>query len=121
MTTNQQRLTKYIHVNTIPIEAFLLEGVGMGMLMTGTLAKWGNSQGIRIPKEACELLGIQVGATAHIEIDRAKSELILKFPRPEQKYSRSRKVSLEELCSEWNGEKVGEEWGGPDVGAEVVR
>lgn len=93
----------------------------MGMIMTGTLAKWGNSQGIRIPKEACELLGIQVGATAHIKIDQAQSELILKFPRPEQKYSRSRKISLEELCSEWNGERVGEEWGGCDVGAEVVR
>ncbi len=93
----------------------------MGILMTGTLAKWGNSQGIRIPKEVCELLGIRVGATANMEIDQAKSELILKFPRPEQKYSRSRKVSLEELCSEWNGEKIGEEWGGPDVGAEVVR
>lgn len=121
MGSRHNSLTKYIHVNTILIETYTLEGVGMGMIMTGTLAKWGNSQGIRIPKEACELLGIQVGATAHIEIDQAQSEIVLRFPRPEQKYSRSRKVSLEELCSEWNGGKVGEEWGGADVGAEVVR
>ncbi|WP_165054561.1 MULTISPECIES: AbrB/MazE/SpoVT family DNA-binding domain-containing protein [unclassified Adlercreutzia] len=87
---------------------------------TGTLAKWGNSQGVRIPKDICELIGIQVGSAVSIRADQAKSEVVLTFEKPDDGYRRSRKVSMEELCAGWSGERVGEEWGGPDVGAEVV-
>lgn len=87
---------------------------------TGTLAKWGNSQGVRIPKDMCELLGARIGTPVDIRADQAKSELVIKFARPDGRYHRNRKVSMEELCSDWVGEKVGEEWGGIDVGLEVV-
>ncbi len=92
----------------------------MQAITTGTLAKWGNSQGIRIPKDMCELLGARIGTPVDIRADQAKSELVIKFARPDDRYRRNRKVSMEELCSDWTGGKVGEEWGGPDVGLEVV-
>ena len=90
-------------------------------VMTTTLAKWGNSQGMRIPKEVCELLGVKLGSRAEMSIDAPKSQVTFTFEQPERKYRRSRRVSMEELCAGWHGGKVGEEWGGPDVGAEVVR
>lgn len=92
----------------------------MQSVMSSTLSKWGNSQGIRIPKEFCDLLGVGIGVPVKIEINQARSQMTVSFERPERKYYRTRKVSLEELCDGWTGEKVGEEWGGPDVGAEVV-
>ena len=88
--------------------------------MQATLTKWGNSQGLRIPVEACEALGISVGAHAEMQLDPANATLTLRFERPERQYARHRKMSLEEFASGWSGGKVGEEWGGCDVGAEVV-
>lgn len=93
----------------------------MQSVMNSTLSKWGNSQGIRIPKEICDLLGVGIGSSAKIEVDQAQSRMTVSFDVPERKYRRNRKVSLAELCGEWEGEKVGGEWGGPDVGAEVVQ
>ena len=92
----------------------------MSPAMTGTLAKWGNSQGVRIPKDVCDLLGVQVGTPVGLSVNQARSEVTITFERPARKYQRSRKVSLEELCAGWDGGKVGTEWGGADVGAEVV-
>ncbi len=93
----------------------------MQSVMVSTLSKWGNSQGIRIPKEVCDLLGVGIGSPMKIEVDQTQSRMTVSFDRPERKYRRNRKVSLMELCDGWDGEKVGEEWGGPDVGAEVVQ
>ena len=92
----------------------------MGVTTGVTLCKWGNSQGLRIPKEMCDLLGVKVGASASIEADQVNSQLVITFERPAHTYRRSRKVSMEELCTNWSGGKVGKEWGGPDIGAEVV-
>lgn len=86
----------------------------------GTIAKWGNSQGIRISKEICDALGIHIGSPVELTVNHAKSEVLLSFPRQNQKYTRNRKVSMAELCAGYTGDKVGEEWGGSDVGAEVV-
>ena len=93
----------------------------MEAIVTTTLSKWGNSQGFRMPKEVCELLGIVVGSVAEMRVDASNSQVTLTFPKAERKYRRNRKVSMEELCAGWDGGKVGQEWGGPDVGAEVVR
>lgn len=92
----------------------------MGAMATGTLAKWGNSQGVRIPKDICDLLELRVGVPVDMRVDQAKSEVTLTFAQPERAYARNRKVSLAELCAGWDVGKVGEEWGGPDMGAEVV-
>ena len=75
---------------------------------------------MRIPRDVCELLGIGIGSKAAVQVDAPHSRLTLTFEQPARKYHRGRKVSLKELCASWEGEKVGEEWGGSDVGAEVV-
>lgn len=92
----------------------------MGAVVDTTLARWGNSQGFRVPKEMCDFLGVRVGSKAHVRADQAKSQLIITFEQPVRTYQRNRKVSMEELCEGWCGGKVGEEWGGSDIGAEVV-
>lgn len=92
----------------------------MEATMDGTLAKWGNSQGMRISKEMCDVLGVRLGTPYHAVADPATSTVTITFAQPQSRYHRNRKVSMEELCAGWEGNKVGEEWGGPDVGAEVV-
>ncbi len=88
--------------------------------MIGTLGKWGNSQGVRIPKDICELLDLKTGTPVRMEVNQVTSQVTLTFEKPSRPYTRTKKVSLEELCAGWTGGKVGEEWGGVDVGAEVV-
>lgn len=92
----------------------------METVVEATLTKWGNSQGFRMSKEVCDLLGISPGARARMRVDAPRAQVTLTFEQPTRKYHRSRKVTMEELCADWKGGKVGEEWGGPDVGAEVV-
>ena len=87
---------------------------------TATLQKWGNSQGIRIPKEVCDAFGAGIGSVVEMTVDEARYQLTISFERPHGKYHRNRKLTMEELMGAWQGEKVGEEWGGQDVGAEVV-
>lgn len=84
-----------------------------------TLSKWGNSQGVRIPRELCDLLGARVGDTIAIEYDSSRNALVLSFDKPEKKYRRTRKMSLEKFAGAWSGDKVGEEIPG-DVGEEGV-
>lgn len=92
----------------------------MEATMDGTLAKWGNSQGMRISKDMCDLLGISPGTPYHAIADPATSSLVITFEPSPGRYHRNRKCSLEELCEKWDKGKVGKEWGGPDIGAEVV-
>ena len=89
--------------------------------MDAVLVKWGNGQALRISKEACNLLGIAIGAKAEVSIDEESLSITYQFVEPAKKYSRSKKISMQELMKGWEGGKVGEEWGGPDVGAEVVQ
>jgi antitoxin component of MazEF toxin-antitoxin module len=91
-----------------------------GATANATLGKWGNSQGVRIPKDVCELLNLKIGAPVLMEVNQATSQVTLTFEKPSCHYRRTKKVSLEELCAGWTGGKIGEEWGGADVGAEVV-
>lgn len=69
---------------------------------------------------ACGTPRLAVGALVGLSVDQAKSAVIITFEKPARKYHRSRKVSMEQLCADWEGDKVGVEWGGSDVGAEVV-
>lgn len=69
-----------------------------------TLCKWGNSQGFRLSKEICDLLGIELGAEAKISVDAAKSEVTLAFEAPKRKYHRARKVSIEGLFEGHQGD-----------------
>lgn len=92
----------------------------MPATISETLTKWGNSQGVRIPKSVCNQLGVKVGDAVQLKVDEARGEITIVFEFDRRRYRRHRKVSLEELCAGWEGGKVGEEWGGPDVGAEEV-
>ncbi len=90
--------------------------------MNATLVKWGNSQAVRVPKEVCELLGLEIGATGTMEVDVDERRVTITFEqlRPSPRYKRRSNATLEELAVGWAGGKVGEEWGGADVGSEEV-
>ena len=100
----------------------------MDAVMNATLTKWGNSQGFRVPKEACDLLGVDLGARAKMVVDSANSQLLIRFEQPKRKFQRTRKVSIDELFEGFDGEYepptdwplLGSEidWGDP-VGREV--
>ena len=83
-----------------------------------TLSKWGNSQGLRVPKEVCELLGIGPGAQASMSVDVANSTLTLRFERPQRSFQRTRNVSIEELFEGYDGPyEPPSDW--PTVASEV--
>ena len=44
----------------------------MGVTTGVMLCKWGNSQGLRIPKKMCDLLGIKVGAIETIRCENMR-------------------------------------------------
>ena len=78
----------------------------MVAVMETTLVKWGNSQGFRVSKEACELLGVDLGAKAKMKVDAAASQIVLTFEQPKRKFHRTRKVSIEKLFEGYEGEYV---------------
>ena len=98
------------------------------MTLTTTLSKWGNSQGFRLPKEVCELLGIELGAEACVSVNASESQVTLTFDKPKRSFRRTRKVTIEDLFegyegayeppADWptNGNEI--DWGEP-VGKEV--
>ena len=84
--------------------------------MDAVLGKWGNSKALRVPSELCNQLGIDVGSVAKVTVNESSRSL----EAPQQAYSRSKRMTMEEFAAGWEGPKVGKEWGGSDVGAEVV-
>jgi antitoxin MazE len=75
----------------------------MDAVMNTTLTKWGNSQGFRVPREACDLLGVGLGAKAKMVVDSANSQLLLTFEQPKRKFRRTRRVSIDELFEGYDG------------------
>jgi len=45
--------------------------------MKTTLQRWGNSQGVRLPKSMVESLGIAVGASVIVEISKDSSQITI--------------------------------------------
>jgi antitoxin MazE len=45
--------------------------------MKTKLQRWGNSQGVRLPKSIVESLGIAVGATMIVEISKDRSQITI--------------------------------------------
>lgn len=90
----------------------------MDAVMKTSLAKWGNSQGCRFPKELCKLLGIDLGAEAEIRVDAPNSEVTLTFVQPERKFHRTRKMTIDELFEGYDGAYVPPaDW--PTIGNEI--
>ena len=82
--------------------------------MLTTIQKWGNSQGVRLPKTILDKLFLQ--ENDQVEIDTENSSIIIK------KATRKRRAirSLDELFSNYTGNYKCEEWNtGKPVGKEV--
>ena len=89
-------------------------------MATATLGKWGNSQALTVPSVICSEMGLVPGEKAEVEYDLATNSVTYRFNSEAKKYSRSKKMTIEEFAGGWTGEKVGREWGGCDIASEVV-
>lgn len=80
--------------------------------MQATIQKWGNSQGIRIPKAFLDALGMMENDI--VELSREDDNIIIK------KVKEERKLTLDDIFKDYDGESMAEEfdWGSP-VGREV--
>ena len=78
--------------------------------MTVNIQKWGNSQGIRIPKHMLDDLAWSETETVDISIDDGKI-IIERFRAPERK-------NIKELCEGFKGKYEPEDidWGEPSGG-----
>lgn len=80
--------------------------------MHATIQKWGNSQGIRIPKAFLEALGMVENDL--VELTRVDDNIVIK------KVHKEDNLTLDEIFKDYDGESAAEEfeWGSP-VGREV--
>jgi len=86
--------------------------------MNTTLQRWGNSQGIRIPKKLVEAMGTEVGAPLRLELAEGGSKLVVS-PTKKRRPVRGRH-RIEDLVAKGNGEAFeGEVDWGESVGKEV--
>jgi len=83
-----------------------------------TLQRWGNSQGVRLPKSIVESLGIAVGASVIVEISKDSSQITI-TPTTATRPVRGRH-HIEDLISESSPKAFdGESNWGKAVGKEV--
>ena len=87
---------------------------GSVYMSTVTAQKWGNSLGIRIPKEAAEFLGINQGTHLELTVEKNKNSISLKPKKVRKKYS------LEELLSQITPENRHEEIDFRTEGRELI-
>ncbi|MCB1124883.1 MAG: AbrB/MazE/SpoVT family DNA-binding domain-containing protein [Verrucomicrobiae bacterium] len=81
--------------------------------MNTTLQRWGNSQGIRIPKAMVELLGMRIGSELAIEVSGDRSQITL-TPARETRPVRGRHRIEDLVASSSPDAFEGESgWGGP--------
>lgn len=80
--------------------------------MQATIQKWGNSQGIRIPKAFLEALGMSENDV--VELDRVNDNIVIKKVKPQNT------LTIDDIFKGYDGEYKPEEfdWGTP-VGKEV--
>ena len=76
-----------------------------------TIGKWGNSQGIRIPKRYLDQLGLRIGEKVEIKIEDGKIVII------PLKNKRKPKIHINQLFKEDYEENKEFDWG--QVGKEV--
>lgn len=80
--------------------------------MQATIQKWGNSQGIRIPKAFLDALGMMENDL--VELNRVDDNIVI------TKVKEKKELTLEDIFKDFNGEYEAEkfDWGSP-VGKEV--
>ena len=84
--------------------------------MQGQISRWGNSLGVRIPKEVANRVGLSDGA--QVEIEARQGEVVISPIKPRLRYT------LEELVTgvtpeEAHASSAEVDWG-PDVGREII-
>ncbi len=80
--------------------------------MQATIQKWGNSQGIRIPKAFLDALGMMENDL--VELSRVNDNIVI------TKVKSEKELTLEDIFKDYDGGYVAEEfdWGSP-AGKEV--
>ena len=101
-----------IKILTMYILLYILTKKKGDDFMQATIQKWGNSQGIRIPKAFLEALGMMENDL--VELSRVDDHIVIKKAKKESK------LTLEQIFKDYEGESTAEEfdWGAP-VGKEV--
>ena len=80
--------------------------------MQATIQKWGNSQGIRIPKAFLEALGMRENDL--VELNRVDDNIVI------TKVKKEKELTLEDIFKDYDGNYVAEEFDwGPPIGKEV--
>ena len=80
--------------------------------MITSIQKWGNSQGIRLPKNILTAAGLSAGCA--VKIVAEPDRIVI------HKIGKRKHRSLQELFQHYNGEKGCEEWDtGTPVGKEI--
>ena len=69
---------------------------------SATLSKWGNSQGIIIPKSICEPLGLAAGDKLELSISETGTSIEVTPVR--RHTARARKLSAREVFEGWDGD-----------------
>jgi len=75
-------------------ETKINQSKGVDYMSTVTAQKWGNSLGVRIPKEAADRIGIDQGSEVEINVIGSEGTITLKPKRQRKKYT------LEELLAQ---------------------
>ena len=80
--------------------------------MQAKIQKWGNSQGIRIPKAFLEVMGMMENDI--VELSRVEDNIVI------TKVKKEKNLTLEDIFRDYDGEYVAEEFNwGSLVGKEV--
>ena len=69
-------------------------------MATATIRAWGNSKGLIIPKNICDLLGLSAGDQVSITPNAERSSIEISSLK--RRYSRSEKLTSEQLFSAWD-------------------
>jgi antitoxin MazE len=108
----QCRLRQCCVSRLVAVPGYLMYIVLVGRIaMQVQIARWGNSLGLRIPKDLAEHAGLRAGARVEIAADGDR--LVITPTR--------RRYRLAELLEGVTPEEMRTGWdGGPDVGREIV-
>lgn len=101
----------YKYIDNVYIIVYTNIEKGDGFMQT-KIQKWGNSQGIRIPKAFLEALGMMENDI--VELNRVDDNIVV------TKVKKEKELTLEDIFKDYDGEYKAEEfdWGSP-IGKEV--
>ena len=84
------------------------------MAYTATMAQWGNSQGLRLPKQLCRELGVAIGD--ELRVSAGSDGKIIIAPLKKRYHRSNTRVTIADLFQDYKGNYQSEE---PDWGKAV--